>query len=167
MRIASGTISVLAAVLCVHAAEAHKIKTRTLEILHPWVHAAEAGAAGTDGFLVIRNTGKQADRLLGAVIDGVAEAVVVQLPSGQPDSSCRLAKGVEIAAGATMELRPGKTALRFAKVSKGLTEALYANGVLSFEKAGAVKVEFYIEAADAKSSGHAVVADCPMAAATQ
>ncbi len=167
VRRAPGVVAVLVALLVAHGAEAHKVKTRTLEILHPWVHAADAGAATTDGFMVIRNTGKQAERLLSAVIDGVGEATVMQASAGQPDGTCKLAKGIEIAAGATLELKPGQAGLRFGTVSKGLTELLYVNGVLNFETAGAVKVEFYVEAKDAKSSEHADLADCPMHTPTQ
>lgn len=149
------------------AAKAHQVKIKSLVITHPWVHAAEKGAAATDGFLVIRNIGKEPERLLSAVIDGVGEALVVQAGPAKGDGMCRLAKGIEIAPGATLQLKPGKVGLAFGAVSKGLYENAYANGVLNFAKAGAVKVEFLIEAADAKSSGHVALAECAPLPATQ
>ena len=149
------------------SAQAHQIKTKSLVITHPWVHAADKGAAATDGFLVIRNIGKEPERLLGAVIDGVGEAAVVQAGPAQGDGMCTLAKGIEIAPGATLELKPGKAGLMFGAVSTSLYENAYANGVLNFAKAGAVKVEFLVEAADAKSSGHLALAECAPLPATQ
>jgi periplasmic copper chaperone A len=163
----AGLLVALAALLVAYGAEAHKVKTTTLEIMHPWVHAADAGAASTSGYLVIHNTGTQTERLLGAVIDGVGEAVIVQTAAGQLDGSCRLGKGLEIAPGATLELKPGVAGLQFGMVSKDLMEAIYANGVLNFAKAGAVKVEFFIEATDAKASAHATLPECPLPTATQ
>ena len=148
-------------------AEAHQIKTRTLVITHPWVHAADKGAALTDGFLVIRNIGREPEQLLGAVIDGVGEATVMRAGPAKGDGMCTLAKGIEIAPGATLELKPEQAGLRFGAVSKSLYENAYANGVLNFAKAGAVKVEFLIEAADAKASGHTTLAECKPLSATQ
>jgi periplasmic copper chaperone A len=147
------------------AAQAHQVKTTTLIITHPWVHGADAGAAFTDGFMTIRNVGKEPERLLGAVIDGVGEAMVTQAGPGK--GMCKLAKGIEIAPGATLELKPGRAGLLFGAVSKPLREALYADGVLNFAKAGAVKVEFFVEAAGAQSSGHAVLAECEALPVTQ
>ena len=155
------------AVLLSSAAQAHQIKTKTLIITHPWVHAADKGAPSTDGFLVIRNIGKEPERLLGAVIDGVGEAYVMQAGPRKGDGMCKLAKGIEIAPGATLELQPGQAGLTFGAVGKGLYENVYANGVLNVAKAGAVKVEFLIEAADAKSSGHVALSECGAVPATQ
>jgi periplasmic copper chaperone A len=156
-----------AALLLAGGAAAHQHKTKSLIILHPWVHAATAGAASTEGYLTIRNTGHETERLLGAVIDGVGEAAVMQPVAGQPHGNCKLAKGIDIAPGATLELKPGLAGLKFGAVSKTLLESVYANGVLNFAKAGAVKIEFYVEAEDAKSSGHVELADCAALPATQ
>ena len=134
--------------------------------MHPWVHAAQAGALSTDGFVVIKNIGKEPERLLGASVDGALGTGLMQLIPGGPGGLCRLAAGIEIAPGATIELKPGRSGFMFGKLAKTLRQDLYVNGVLTFEKAGAIKVEFFIEAADAPSSSHQAVADCA-AAATQ
>jgi periplasmic copper chaperone A len=147
--------------------QAHQIKTKTLSILHPWVHAAEAGTSSTDGFVVIKNISREPERLLGAALDGAGEAVLSQLSPGTPGGACKLTKGLEIAPGAALELKPGKAGLLFGKVGKTLMQDLYVDGVLHFAKAGDVKIEFFIESAEAKTSTDLVLADCATPQAVQ
>ena len=161
-------LAAVTAVLLIGPSQAHQIKTKTLTIMHPWVHAAATGSASTDGFVVIKNIGKETDRLLGAFLDGAGEAAIVQQAPGTPGGVCKLAKGLEVPAGAAVELKPGNVSLQFGKLGKTLIQDLYADGVLHFEKAGAVKIEFYIEAAGATASSDAlVVADCASPAMSQ
>ena len=138
---------------------AHEIKSGALVLHHPWVHAAAKGAASTDGFLVIKNTGTTPDRLLGATINGVGPAVVVQ-PGGAAGASglCRLEQGIEIAPGATVVLKPGTAGLMFSDVSASLREDTYADGTLMFAKAGHVKIEFFVQAADSVTPSHSAQA---------
>jgi len=150
-------------VFCAASAPAHEIKTRTLVITHPWVHAAAAGALATDGFMIIHNTGHEADALIGATLIGAEDAVFAEPVAGATDGACKASKEIAIPAGATVRLEPGKLGLVFGKVSKGQDENLYADGVLHFRKAGAIKVEFFIEAPRAKASKDMVLADCTKA----
>ena len=150
----------LAFALSAAPAIAHEIKAGTLVITHPWVHAVPAGALATGGFMIIHNTGHEADALIGAAITGVADAAFAEPVAGAADGACKASKEIAIPAGATVRLEPGKLGLVFGKVAKGLDENLYADGVLHFRKAGAIKVQFFIEAARAKASKDVVLADC-------
>jgi copper(I)-binding protein len=147
--------------------DAHQIKTKTLTIMHPWIHAAESGASGTQGYVAIRNTGADADRLIGASLDGAADAMVMQPVPGSAGGECRPANGIEIAPGATLELKPGQGELKFGKLTKSQMRDIYSDGVLRFAKAGAIKVEFFVDAPKATSSADVIVADCAKAAVTQ
>ena len=58
-----------------------------------------------------------------------------------------LTGGLEIPAGATVELKPKSMHLMFIGVNQELVPDMMMNGELTFEKAGKVKVEFMIEPA--------------------
>ena len=150
--------------------QAHEVKTRGLLLHHPWVHAAAAGAMGTDGFVIITNTGKAPERFLGATIEGAVDATLVRAVSPvDANALCRLENGIDIAPGATLVLKPGASGLLFGAVNKSLREDIYANGTLVFAKAGVVKIEFYIQAEDSKAAKHSpagAMAAC-LASATQ
>ena len=158
-------IALTVTMACSLTSAAHEIKAGTLLLHHPWVHAAKAGSASTDGYLMIRNMGSKPDRLLGATLEGAGAAVVVQLsvPS-DAGALCRLDKGLEIAPGELVELKPGKIQLLFGAVARSLRQDIYATGTLLFEQAGPVNIEFFIESADAKTASHAAtgaLAACP------
>lgn len=135
--------------------QAHEVKIKGLVLHHPWVHAAVAGDVGTDGFVMITNTGKTPERLIGATLEGAGDAALVRSSSAVDASAlCRLENGIEIAPGATLVLKPGASGLLFGAVAKPLREDIYANGTLVFAHAGAVKVEFYVQADDSKAASH-------------
>ncbi len=57
----------------------------------------------------------------------------------------RLEKGLEIAPGTSVELKPGGHHIMFMGLSDGLTAGSTIKGTLVFEKAGTVVVEYRIE----------------------
>jgi copper(I)-binding protein len=56
----------------------------------------------------------------------------------------RLEKGLEIAPGRTVELKPGGYHLMFLGLRDGLKEGQAVKGSLVFEKAGTIDVEFRV-----------------------
>ena len=65
-----------------------------------------------------------------------------------------LPKGVEIAPGATVELKPGSYHVMMMNLSKPFTKGDKIKGSLTFEKAGKVDVEFAVEAVGGAPQGH-------------
>ena len=63
-----------------------------------------------------------------------------------------LTGGLEIPAGATVELKPKSLHIMFMGVNQELVPDTIVNGELSFEKAGKVKIEFMIEPAGTSHS---------------
>ncbi|MCB1428962.1 MAG: copper chaperone PCu(A)C, partial [Nitratireductor sp.] len=51
------------------AALAHEYKLGNLEIIHPHARATAPGAPVSGGYMVIRNTGSEADRLIAGSAD--------------------------------------------------------------------------------------------------
>ena len=66
----------------------------------------------------------------------------------------KLARGLEIKPGQSVELKPGGYHLMFMGLRGGLKEGQTIKGTLVFEKAGSVDVEYRVAAIGAKSSGH-------------
>jgi copper(I)-binding protein len=64
-----------------------------------------------------------------------------------------LANGVEIPAGATVELKPGSYHVMMLGLSKGTTRGERLKASLTFEKAGKVDIEFDVEAVGGTPAG--------------
>lgn len=153
----AGFLAALPAVtnLAVNPAVAHEFKAGTLLLNHPWTRATAKGAEMGGGFVTIVNTGHEADRLVGGsfALAGRAEVHEMKM-EGDVMKMRPLEGGLEIPAGATVELKPGSYHLMFMKLTAPLEAGATVKGSLTFEKAGEVPVEFAVEAIDAKAKGH-------------
>jgi hypothetical protein len=65
-----------------------------------------------------------------------------------------LKDGLEIKPGATVELKPGSYHLMFLDLTRALAKGDRVKGTLTFEKAGAVEVEYVVEAIGATPPQH-------------
>jgi len=137
----------MAGALAPFAATAHETKAKALEIVHPWVRAIPKGADVTAGYVTIRNKGKKPDTLVGATLEGSALAEMHTTTIENGVASMRLVKeGIVIAPGAEVKLEPSSTHIMFMKLSKTPSEDTYVVGTLEFERAGTIKVEYFVEA---------------------
>ncbi len=155
-------IAVLAASLAVIAiaglaprASAHSYTIGDLVISHPWTRATAPAAKVAGGFLTIENKGREPDRLLSATFNGsnVVEVHEMAVEAGVMRMR-ELPKGIEIAPGGKLELRPGGYHLMFIDLKAGLKEGEKIQGALVFEKAGRVQVEFKVESMGARGGNH-------------
>ena len=87
---------------------AHEIKAGDLEIRHPWVRATAKGVPFAAGYVKITNTGKTAETLLGATIDGAKAGEVHEtLIDAKGIASMKmLSSGVPIPPGGSIQLKP-------------------------------------------------------------
>ena len=126
---------------------AHDYKLGSLEIAHPWARATVRTARAGGAFLTITNRGTTADRLI--AIRSPA-ALKVQIHETQMDGSVmrmrELEKGVEIAPGATIELKPGGNHVMFMDLKAPFVKDAKIPATLVFEKAGTIDVEFQVQA---------------------
>lgn len=127
-------------------AAAHEFKAGELVIEHPWLRMPPPGATVAGGYLTIVNRGSAADRLVAVSSDvaGAAQLHVMTVEDGTMEMA-ELAHGIEIPAGATVELRPGSLHIMFMALTQPLAEGMTVPAELSFEKAGSVEVEFTVE----------------------
>jgi copper(I)-binding protein len=129
-------------------AAAHEYKAGDLEIVHPWARATLKGSNVADGFMKIINHGSTPDRLLSVSIEFAKTGQIHEMKmEGDVMKMQELTQGLEIPAGATVELKPKSNHIMFIGVHEDLVPDEVVDGELTFEKAGKVKIEFMIEPA--------------------
>ena len=141
-----------AAILAALPAAAHDYTTGDIAIGHPWTRAAGAGG-NAGGFLQLRNTGTQADRLIAA---STPAARVTELHTMTRDGDVmrmRPVQDIPIPPGGTVELRPGGFHIMLIGLAAPLQQGARVPLTLRFERAGEVQVELAVEAAGARGSG--------------
>ncbi len=144
-------LSSLAAIAIAATAGAHEIKAKTLQIDHPWIRATPKGSAVTAGYLTVSNHGKAADRLIGASLQGAGSAELHETTIENGIARMRpLRDGMELGAGQTVSLEPSGRHIMFFDLTTSFEADTYVDGTLTFEKAGKVPVEFFVEAGTGK-----------------
>jgi copper(I)-binding protein len=150
-------VSVTLAALAVSAtlALAHGYKVGNIEVGHPWAKATVPGQPVAGGFLKITNNGSEADRLV-KVSSDVSDNI--QLHDMKIEEGImkmgEVAGGIEVAPGATVELKPGALHVMFMGIKAPFKEGEAVKATLTFEKAGTVDVEFKIDAAKPGDKAH-------------
>jgi len=132
--------------LLVAPAAAHNFEVGSIRVGHPWARATPPVAPVAGGYLKLVNAGLEPDRLL-SISSPIAERVEIH-ESTVVDGVARMrpvAGGVEIGAGATVELKPGGTHIMFIKPNRPLKEGDVVPATLTFERAGTVDVAFAVQ----------------------
>lgn len=120
----------------------------------PWSRAAPSGAPVGAGYVVLKNTGATPDKLISATAPDVAGKVEIhEMAMDNGVMKMRPVNGLEIPAGKSVELKPGGYHIMFMQLKKPLVAGETIKGTLTFEKAGAVPVEYKVEAMGASGGG--------------
>ena len=148
--------SLVALALSASAAFAHDFTLGNLEIGHPASKATLPGQPVGGGFMTITNKGGEADRLLAITAPDVSDDVQLHEMAIENDvmKMRQLPDGIEIPAGATVELKSGGLHVMFMRIKHPFKEGETFKATLTFEKAGAVDVDFKIGAAKPGAAGH-------------
>jgi copper(I)-binding protein len=141
-------------------AGAQGYKAGELTIGHPWSRPTPRGAPTAAGYMTITNTGHALDTLIGASTPAAASLELHQSSMAGGIMRMRAApEGLAIAPGQTVTLQPGGYHLMFMGPKKPFAVGDHVPATLRFRRAGAVKVEFYVQdAAPEAASGHAAMA---------
>lgn len=120
---------------------AEMFKAGGLTVTNAYARAMLPGQPVGGGYLIIRNAGGAADRLVSAV-SSVAGAVEIHemAMQGETMKMRKLSGGVSIPAGETVELKPGGLHLMFMKVKSPFKKDDTVPVTLTFEKAGSVDI---------------------------
>lgn len=143
-------------ILAAPSASAHDYKIGDLAIAHPWGPPTPGLARSAAAYLRIVNNGTTADRLIAAAS---ARAGIVELHTHIMDGGIarmRRVEAVEIAPGATVTFQPGGLHVMLMGLTAPMTEGERVKLMLTFEKAGQIEVEIFIERPrrDAPAAGH-------------
>ena len=135
--------------------DAQQRRAGDLELRRPWIAEPPPGARAVAGYVAIANGGIAADRLLGARAGFAREADVHRtVIAGDGVMRMRpLERGLEIPAGGGVALRPGGHHLMFVRLLERPVKGETVAVTLLFERAGAVEVDFPVEAATGASAG--------------
>jgi periplasmic copper chaperone A len=139
--------------LAVHA-QPLEYNVGAIKIVHPWMRMPPAAAKVAGGFMTLTNTGTSPDRLIGGTVVNAARVEVHEMSVVDGVMRMRqLQTGLEIKPGETVVLKPGSYHVMVLDLQKSPREGTNLKGTLVFEKAGAVEIEYKVEAAGGSSSG--------------
>ncbi len=152
-----------AAILRVAASETRATQSGPLRIEQAWSRATPGGASVGAGYLRVTNTGATPERLLGGVTDRAARIETHDMKMEDGVMKMRaLPQGIDIAPGATVDLRPGGLHLMLMGLKQGLKTGETVSARLQFEKAGTVPVTFNVLAMGAPAPGAAAASEPEM-----
>ncbi len=134
------------------ASASYKVGALVLDA--PWIRATPGGAQVAGGYVKITNSGPETDRLIGGTFPLAAAVEVHEM--GMTDGVMKmrsLPNGLEIKAGASVDLKPGGYHLMFQQLQSPLKDGQTIKGTLVFEKAGSVEVEYKVMPIGSGGSG--------------
>ena len=115
-----------------------------MQIEKPWARATAPGARVAGGYMVIRNAGAAADRLVSASSPASAKVELhVHINEGGV-MKMREVPGYDVPAKGAFELKPGGAHLMFMDIRQPFKEGEKLPVRLRFEKAGEVNAEFHV-----------------------
>ena len=128
------------------SAYAYDYKVGALEIDHPWSRAVPKGANVAAGYVTIKNTGTEPDRLVSGSTPVAGKFEVHQMTMDKGFMRMRPVQGgLEIKPGQTVELKPQTGHIMMIGLKQPIEKGKPFKGLLVFEKAGAVEVDFAVE----------------------
>jgi copper(I)-binding protein len=130
------------------AVAAHDYSVGGLKIGHLWSRPNPPGAPTAAGYLTITNTGRQADVLLGGASPVASKIEVHQMTMAGGIMRMRpVPGGLPIPPGQTVRLQPDGYHLMLIGPKRPFKVGDHIPATLRFQRAGAVNVEFEVQAA--------------------
>jgi periplasmic copper chaperone A len=135
-------------------AAAHGYGAGDLQVRHPWARATPPGATVAAGYLEIRNSGQQADRVVGASTPA-AERVEFHVQIQEGDVlKMREVKDFGVPARQRLTLRAGGSHLMLIGLKQPLVKGGRVPLTLRFERAGELQIELEVQPVDSRRPHH-------------
>lgn len=148
----SFALTLVAVIMMATASFAHDYTVGPITVDHPWARASAGAAKSGGAFMMIKNDGTTADRLI-AVDSPVAKMSHLHTTIMENDvMKMRPVDGVGIPAGGMAELKPGSFHIMFMGLKAPLEEGQMVPLTLTFEQAGTLEIEAYVTEAGAMES---------------
>ena len=144
--LATAVLGLAALLFASQLAVAHDYKLGDLSIDHPFSRATPPAAKVAVGYLTIRNASSAPDRLVAATAEISETAELHEMAVTDGVMTMRPIEGLEIPAGGEAKLESGSRHLMFVGLKRPLKQGEKFAATLTFEKAGAISVEFAVEA---------------------
>ncbi|WP_052951889.1 copper chaperone PCu(A)C [Devosia soli] len=126
-----------------------------LEISGPFTRATLPNAPVGGGFLTIKNTGTEDDRLISATSTIAKDTQIHEMAmEGDVMKMRQLVDGLAIPAGETVTLEPGGNHIMFMGLNGPIKEGEKVSVTLTFEKAGEVTLDLVAAGAAADAPAH-------------
>jgi copper(I)-binding protein len=145
---------VLAALLSQSTAFAHGYSKGELSVRHPWTRATPPGTTVGAGYLEIRNSGTEPDRLIGASTPAAKRVELHVLIREGDIVRMSEVKSLEVPARQRLILRPNVSHLMIVGLGKPLVKGARVPLTLRFEKAGELQIELEVQALDSRKAHH-------------
>ncbi len=117
----------------------------SIQVHTPWVKAAGANT-DTAAFMIIKNTGAQADRLVKAEFATANMVTLMTMTESNGKMAMTNVDAIDIPAGGQVELKSGSFHVMLMGLSEELADGNSTTLTLTFEKAGAVTFTLPIKA---------------------
>lgn len=118
-----------------------------LEIMHPYTRPTPPKAPVSGGYLIIKNSGSEDDRLAGGSAPFAGKVEIHEMKmDGDIMMMRRIEGGLAIPAGGEVSLKPGGLHIMFMQLQEQMKEGDSHKVTLEFEKAGSIEVEFSVDA---------------------
>ena len=139
-----------------HGLWAQDFRAGEIEIARPWSRAAPEGAKVAAGYVVLKNHGPAADKLIAVTAEIARKAEIHEMAvDGKGVMTMRpLAGGLEIPSRGEARLEPGGVHIMFMGLERNPKQGETFKGTLTFEKAGAIDVEFSADSMTGNKAGH-------------
>jgi len=134
-------MKILLVVLILFAAHSAQAQ---VQIEKPWTRATPPGAKVAGGYMLIRNAGAAADRLVSASSTASAAVELHVHINDNGVMRMRQVAGYDVPAKGSFELKPGGAHLMFMDVTRPFKEGEKVAVKLKFAKAGEVNAEFQV-----------------------
>jgi len=136
----------VAGIVLSSTAYAYDYKVGALEIDHPWSRAVPKGATVAAGYVTIKNTGNEPDRLISGSTPVAGKFEIHEMSMDKGVMRMRPVQGgVVIKPGETLELKPQSFHIMMTGLKQPIEKGKPFKGSLVFEKAGEVAVDFAVE----------------------
>jgi len=122
-----------------------------LRIIQPWTRATARPGATAGGYLTIRNTGTEADRLLGATSPAAPTVELHTMSMTNGVMRMRPVDGIDIPAGGEVALEPGGFHIMLVGTKEALRPGASVPLTLRFARAGEVTVNLSVGSAGASA----------------
>ena len=151
---AAMTVMAAGAAIAHHAGDTYPVGD--LVVSHAWTYETAAAGHATKVYLTIMNNGAEADRLIEASVD-FAPRTVIQAQAIGADGTLAVqdVSALRIEPGQSLTLQPGAMWIELEGVQRTFAHGQHFHMDLTFEVAGSVEIDVWVEEADEHDHDHA------------